>query len=374
MMAQSPNKSKIDLSALAWNLQAVRDQVSPGTKIMAVVKSDAYGHGLIPVAKSLEGRGVDALGVAYLEEGLELRRNAVRCPIVLLCGIRTRTEAEETVQGNLTPVLHDLEAAEHLEAECSKRGRRLGIHLKVDTGMGRLGMAGEHIENVFRKASGFRRLETIGLTSHLSSADDPSTEFTDLQIDRFKAAISAGRAMGLTLPCNTLANSAGVMRHKGSHFEMVRPGIMLYGGLPSPDFGQAPPLRPVMHLQGEVLQVRDLPDRTPVSYGRTCYTQGEMKTAVLSAGYGDGIPRKISNVGSVLIRGRRCRILGTVCMNMVVCDVTGLPECAPGDEAVFLGSQGEEVITGDQIARWAGTISYEIFCSIGPRHTKEYFS
>lgn len=374
MMARSPNSLTIDLSALRWNLQVVRGFVGPGTKIMAVVKSDAYGHGLLPVARSLEGRGVDALGVAYLWEGVELRGKAVRCPIVILCGIRTREEAEEAVRWNLAPVVHEVEAAELLEAECSRRGRRLGIHLKVDTGMGRLGLAGDRVERAFRKMAGFRMLDTVGLASHLSSADEPSPEYTNLQIERFKAAIECGRAAGLALPCSSLANSAGVIRHRGSHFEMVRPGIMLYGGLPSPDFGEPPPLKPVMHLQGEVLQVRDLPDCTPVSYGRTCHTEGEVRAAVLSAGYGDGIPRKLSNVGSVLIRGKRCRLLGTVCMNMVVCDVTGLPEAAPGDKAVFLGSQGEEVITGDQIARWADTVSYEIFCAVGQRHDKEYDS
>jgi alanine racemase len=240
--------------------------------------------------------------------------------------------------------------------------------------MGRLGISGDRLEGALQRLSRFRTLDTIGLTSHLSSADESSTEFTDLQIERFRTAISTGRAMGFRLPCNDLANSAAVIRHKGSHFEMVRPGIMLYGGLPSPEFRGAPPLKPVMRYAGEVLQVRDMPDCTPVSYGRTCYTEGARRTAILSSGYGDGIPRHLSNLGFVLIRRRRCRILGTVCMNMVVCDVTELRDVVPGDEAVFLGAQGGEVITGDQMAQWANTISYEIFCSIGQRHTKEYVS
>jgi alanine racemase len=215
-------------------------------------------------------------------------------------------------------------------------------------------------------------IDIIGLTSHLSSADEPSPEFTELQIVRFNKAVAEGRSMGLRLELNNLANSAGVIRHKKSHLDMVRPGIMLYGGLPSPDFSDAPPLAPVMLFRGQVLQVRDLPCDTPVGYGRTYCTHRDMKVAVLSAGYGDGLPRSLSNRGAVLIRHKRCNLLGRICMNMAVCDVTGLEEVAPGDEAVFLGHQEGETITGDEIARLGNTISYEIFCSIGQRHTREY--
>jgi alanine racemase len=219
-----------------------------------------------------------------------------------------------------------------------------------------------------------KHLDLEALTSHLSSADERAGNFTEIQIKHFMKAIEAGRSMGLALPFNSLANSAGVMWHQQTHFEMVRPGIMLYGGLPSPDFISPVTLKTAMHFKGQVLQVRDLPDHTPISYGRTYYTEGPRRIAILSAGYGDGLPRSMSNRGNVLVRGKRVPIVGTICMNLSLCDITGLEDVKPGDEAVFLGSQGDEIITGDDIARWSGTVSYEVFCSIGHRNKKEYLS
>jgi alanine racemase len=238
--------------------------------------------------------------------------------------------------------------------------------------MGRLGLLASELAFFLNQATRFKEIRIEGLTSHLSSADDKDPEFTENQIRVFRKAIETGRAMGLDLPVNNLANSAGLMKFKDAHFDMVRPGIMLYGGLPSPDFNAPVPLRPVMRFTGEVIQVRDFPDRTPVSYGRTYYTRGPGRIAVLSAGYSEGLPRNLSNRGKVLIRGKKVPITGRVCMNMTMVDVTGLRDVRPGEEAVFLGTQGEEKITADDVASWAGTISYEILCSAGQRNPKEY--
>ncbi|PKN30481.1 MAG: alanine racemase [Deltaproteobacteria bacterium HGW-Deltaproteobacteria-21] len=371
-MIESPNRVKIDLSSLVKNLELVKGFLGPETKIMGIVKSDAYGHGLVPVAKVLEAKGIYSLGVAHPEEGVALRKSGIQCPVVILCGIRSRDDAAEALARRLTPVIFDREAVELLSAECMKRGKKIGVHLKVDTGMNRLGVPSEKVAGFMRRLTDFTMLEVRGLTSHLSSADEPNPEFTEMQIERFEKAVNEGLSMGFRLNFNNLANSAGVIRYKRSHFNMVRPGIMLYGGLPSPDFPDPPPLAPVMLFCGKVLQVRDLPSDTPVGYGRTYYTTGAQKVAVLSAGYGDGLPRSLSNKGAVLIRSRRCRLLGTVCMNMAVCDVTGMEGVAVGDEAVFLGTTGGEAITGDDLARWGNTISYEVFCSIGQRHIREY--
>jgi alanine racemase len=373
-MVDSPNRVRVDLSALGSNLDQARRLVGPETRIMGVVKSDAYGHGLIPVSRKLEEKGIFSLGVAHLEEGLDLRRNGIRCPVVVLCGIRGREEAGAVIREHLTPVLYDLETAALLADECARDKRIIRVQLKVDTGMGRLGIDPGEVGAFLRRMTDFKMLKVEGLTSHLASADEPSREFTTLQIARFKRAIATGRSMGIDLPLNNLANSAGMIRHADSHFDMVRPGIMLYGGLPSPDFAGPPSLKPVMHFKGRVLQVRDLPADAPVSYGRTYYTPGTQKIAVLSAGYGDGIPRSLSNTGKVLVRGERCNILGRVCMNMLMCDATGLAGVDPGEEVIFLGTQADETITGDELAGWGGTISYEIFCSIGQRHLKEYSS
>jgi alanine racemase len=372
VMVHSPNRIVIDLSALEHNLGQAKKLLAPETRIMGVVKSDAYGHGLIPVSKALESKGVDYLGVAHLYEAMELRNNGIRVPIVLFCGVRTEDEAREVAEKGLTPVLFDLEMADLLAKESARKGKRIHVQVNVDTGMGRLGIALPDLGPFMEKMAGFKGLHVEALASHLSSADEPESNFSEIQIKNFKKAIDIGRSMGLELPLNNLANSAGTIAHKEAHFSLVRPGIMLYGGHPSPDFERSLLLKPVMNFKGKVIQVRELPDNTPVSYGRTYYTKGTQKIAVLSAGYGDGLHRSMSNRGKVLIQGKKVDIVGTVCMNMTMCDVSGLKDVIPGSEVVFLGTQGDETITGDDVARWTQTIAYEVFCSIGVGNKKEY--
>jgi len=369
-----PNNVTIDLSALVHNLNQIRNLIDQDTKIMGVVKSDAYGHGMLPISQTLEKNKIDCLGVAHLFEALELRNGGIKLPIVILCGIQTRDESRQVVENELTPVLFDMTVAEILAQESARLDKKTPIHLKVDTGMGRLGISHTEIGPFLQRIMAFKNLDIDALMSHLSSADECESDFTDVQIRQFEEAIQVGRSMGLDLPFNNLANSAGIMAHKKAHFSMVRPGIMLYGGLTSPEFKSPVPLKPAMHFKGRVLQIRDLQDQTPVSYGRTYYTEGPRRIAVLSAGYGDGIPRSMSNRGNVLIRNNKVPIVGTICMNLTICDITGLEDISTGDEAVFLGSQGQEIITGDDMAGWAGTISYEIFCSIGGRNKKDYLS
>jgi len=373
-MIDKPNNLTIDLSALRHNLDQIRALIGQGIKIMGIVKSDAYGHGLLPVSQTLERNGIDCLGVAYLHEALEMRDEGIRLPIVILCGVRTKDEAREVVDKNLTPVLFDMTAAETLAREGAKQGKRVRIHVKVDTGMGRLGISQGEITPFIRKIASLKELDLEALTSHLSSADECVGGFTEYQVENFKKAVETARSLGLRLPSNNLANSAGIMGHKQAHFELVRPGIMLYGGLPSPEFKSPVVLRTAMNFKGRVLQIRELPERTPVSYGRTYYTESPRRIAVLSAGYGDGLPRSMSNRGNVLIKGKKAPIVGMICMNLTICDITGFVDVKPGDEAVFLGSQGDETITGEDLARWADTISYEVFCSIGRGHKKEHIS
>ena len=371
-MDHSYNKVIIDLSALAHNLSQVKKLVGSRTKVMGVVKADAYGHGMVPVSRTLEENGIDFLGVAYLHEALDLRKNGIRVPIVILCGIETREDAGQVVGNNLTPVLHDISQAETLAEVCDRAGKRIPVHLKVDTGMGRLGIMDSDLEPLMRKIRALKPLYLEALTSHLSSADETNKAFTESQIRRFRKAVETCRRLGLELPLNNLANSAGIMAHEDSYFDMVRPGIMLYGGLPSPQFRSPVNLKPVMHFKGRILQIRGLPDRTPVSYGRTYHTKGLQNIAVLSAGYGDGLPRVLSNRGRVLINGKRRDIVGRICMNMTMTNVSGMHGIATGHEVVFLGKQGREILTGDQLAAWGETISYEIFCSLGQKNAREY--
>lgn len=371
-MIQSYNRVIIDLSALVHNLNQVKNLVDKGTKIMGVVKSDAYGHGMIPVSRVLEENGVDYVGVSFLHEALELRENGIKSPIIILCGIETKEEARVVVDKNLTPVLHGITPAETLAEVCQRSGKRIPIHLKVDTGMGRLGTSDSDLPSLMRKIRALKPLHVEALASHLSAADETEKMFTEAQIKRFTKAIETGRALGLELPLNHLANSAGIMAYRNSHFDMVRPGIMLYGGLPSPEFRTSTKLKPVMHFKGRILQIREFPDHAPVSYGRTYFTKGPQTIAVLSAGYGDGLPRNLSNRGKVLVKGERQGIVGRVCMNMTMINVSGMKDVASGQEVVFLGRQGDHTITGDELAAWGETISYEIFCSIGQKSGREY--
>ncbi|SPD73321.1 Alanine racemase [uncultured Desulfobacterium sp.] len=368
------NRTTIDLSALVYNLRLVRSMLRHDVRIMAIVKSDAYGHGLTQVSRTLEANGIDCLGVAFVYEALELRNSGIMTPIVVLSGIQTQQEASETVSNNFSTFIYDLEMAEFLDHEAERQNKKAAIHIKVDTGMGRLGVMHTDVVPFIKRISGLKHLDLVALASHFSCADNCESDFTATQIRLFRKVVEDVRSLGYPLPLNSIANTAGMVGHKDSHLEMVRLGISLYGGMPSPNFILPVSTRPVMSFSGRILQIRDLPDQTPISYGRRYYTNGPARTAIISAGYADGLPRGLSNSGSVLIAGKRRPIIGTVCMNLTICDITGMDEVREGDEAVFLGSQGGETITGDDMARSAGTISYEVFCSLGKRNKKVYIS
>ncbi len=371
-MNTSPNKVTIDLSALRHNLLRVRELVGKMTRIMGIVKSDAYGHGLIPVAKELDKLHIDALGLDYLSEAIKLRAEGVTTPVVILLGISTPHDARQVVDHNLSPVIFDLDSARMLSEEGKKSGRPVSAYLKVDTGMGRLGIGFKETGAFLKQLITMGGIKVEGLLSHLSAADEEDPLFTQTQINNFREAISAGRGLGLELSMNNLANSAGIMRYRDTHFDLVRPGIMLYGALPCPDFANHPPLRHLMTFCSSVLQVREVRRGAPISYGRTFYTDGARRIAIISAGYSDGLSRTMSNRGKVLIHGQKARVIGRICMNLTVADVTTIKGVKKGARACFLGGNNGNTITADDVARWSDTISYEVLCSIGSRNRREY--
>ncbi len=371
-MHTHPNCVAVDLEALTYNLHQISGLLKGHARVVGVVKSDAYGHGLVPVSRTLEKNKIHALGVAHVSEALELRKAGIGVPIMVLCGLSSREECDAVVENRFIPVIYDLNVARMLDQEGGRRHKQVPVHLKIDTGMGRLGISYTHVSEFLERLAGLKHLDLAGITSHLSTADEPGSLFVEDQRTRFEGAVSAARSTGLALEFNSMANSAGVVADPGLHFDLVRCGIMLYGGLPAPDFDSPVHLRSVMRFHARILQVRTLDHRSPVSYGRTYHTQGPCRVAVMSAGYGDGIPRRASNRGCVLIGGKRAPIIGNVCMNLTICNVSHVPSVKAGDEAVILGAQGQEEIRGDDIARWADTISYEVFCTIGRMNRREY--
>ncbi|MFC1493667.1 alanine racemase [Thermodesulfobacteriota bacterium] len=373
-MINSPNTLTIDLKSLEFNLAQIKKHVGKGTKIMGIVKSDAYGHGLVRVSRELEENGIYCLGVSFVSEAILLRNEGIKIPIIVLCGIETREEADAAIENDLTPVVFDVDSTEMLEKAAVNKGKMVNIHIKLDTGMGRLGIDFDETVTFLKEIMKFKSLNPEGLLSHLSSADEDDHSFTEKQVENFRNAVNDGRHLGMELKLNHHANSAGIMAHDNSYFDLVRPGIILYGGLPCPGYKPPFELKPVMEFKGRILQIRNFKENTPVSYGRTYYTSGQKQIAIISVGYADGLPRNLSNRGKVLAGGKKADITGSVCMNMLACDVTGINDLKPGDECVIMGSQGDETITVDDIAEWCDTISYEILLSIGRASEKKYIS
>ncbi len=368
-----PTVAEIDLDALRFNLAQLRAKTRGKADILAVVKANAYGHGAAEVARELESAGAPLFGVATMEEGVELRRSVRSLPIVILGGTYPG-DFSRVLDHNLSPVIFDLEAAKGLSAEAKKSGRRIPVHLKIDTGMNRLGIPwrewGEAIE--FIRSAGNLLIE--GIMSHFSVADSEEPDdraFTEEQTRRFQACLEAARGLGIQPRYIHLANSAGVVRDLPG-FNLVRPGLMLYGVHPAPALRARIPLRPALRWKTAVLSVKRVPAGEAVSYGRTHCCPKESLVAVLPVGYADGYSRRFSNRGEVLIRGKRAKIAGIVCMDLTMADVSEIPGVQAGDEVVLLGKQGLEEIGAAELAKWVETIPYEILCAIGKRVLRVY--
>lgn len=364
-------RAEVDLSALTHNYRALRQLAPPSVKLLAVVKADAYGHGAIPVATRLQLLGADLFGVARCSEGVELRRGGITRPIVVLSGVY-QEEAEEVLQYNLTPMIYRMEEAEALSVQAGKWGKRLPVHIKVDTGMGRIGLLPEEVPPFADRLRRLPHLQIEGIASHLSTADEEDPSFSQQQIDRFNWVIEMLRRIDIVPPYRHIANSAALVKLPSAHFNLVRPGIMLYGSYPSPTLKGVVALRQVMSWKSRIADIRRLPKGHPVSYGRTFVAQRPSLIAAVPVGYADGYHRLLSNRGAVLIRGKRAPVVGRVCMDWTMVDVTEIEGAAVGDEVVLLGGQGDEVITAEEMGGWIGTISYEILCSVGKRVERIY--
>lgn len=366
-----PTFARIDLDSLIHNLNQTRRCLFGPSDILAIVKANAYGHGAAPVTRALAQAGVRRFGVATVEEGVQLREAGIDHPLVVL-GTLLPSEVPSLVAHRLTPVIHDLKMARVFAGQVPPTARPYPVHVKVDTGMGRLGLNPDQLPALLGMADLDRVLTLEGLMTHLADADSVDPTYTSQQLERFHAALGHVAGSGRKPPLIHMANSAGIIMHPESHFSLVRPGIMLYGyhTLPHPRSGLD--LRPVLTWQTTIALIRPIPRGGCVGYNRTFTATRASRIAILPVGYADGYSRRLSNTGMVLIGGRRMPVIGRVSMDMTMVDVTDLPDAQSGDPVVLLGTQGSAAITAGDIARMLDTIPYEVLCSIGPRVPRFY--
>ena len=365
---QRPTRIVVDLDAMAANLGAIRAHA--GVPVMPIVKANAYGHGLVPVARHLQAQGAERFGVAFVEEGIALREAGIRVPILVLGGIFA-PQVTQFLAHDLEITVSSLSKLRQVEATAEAMGRRAAIHLKIDTGMERIGVhsdsAGPFIEAAVRS----RWCEVRGVYSHLACADDPASPMTALQLERFLEACGHFERLDAPMPVRHLANSGGILHFPETHLDMVRPGILLYGVLPDADARAEVAVRPALSLVSQVVYFKVVRAGRSVGYGATWTPGRDTRVITVPIGYGDGWPRALSSRGQVLIRGRRHPLVGRVCMDQFMVDIGG--DSAFNEDAVVLvGEQDGEAIRVEEVAGAAGTIPYEILVQLNERIPREY--
>lgn len=339
---------------------------------MVAVKANAYGHGIVEVSKKLAQCGVDCLGVACVDEALILRKNLVKKPILNL-GAFLKGDIEAIVENDITATVADLKMAKLLDSCARRLKRKVKVHVKIDTGMGRLGVWHREADDFIFKICHFENLSVEGLYTHFPSADSDEA-FTRSQIDIFCALVDKLEARGLAIPLKHLANSMAVVGFKDSYFNLVRPGLAIYGLHPKEELLGKISLKPALAFKTKIAYLKNVPKGRSISYGRTYITKKPTTIATLPVGYGDGYNRLLSNKGQVLIRGKFCPVVGVVCMDQTMVDI-GSPEgvrCE--DEVVLIGSQKGKILRVEDIARLCDTIPYEVVCWISPRVPRIYLN
>lgn len=367
-----PTWAEIDLDALAHNFRVVRRTVAPDVEVMAVVKANAYGHGAVACARRLHDEGAAWFCVALAEEAAELRAANLHQRILCLGGVWGE-QAAQCVQARVTPVVYRFDMAEAVNRAAAARGEIANVHLKIDTGMGRLGVRADSIAEFARRLAELKNIRVEGVMTHFAAADEPAKDdFTQTQITRFNNALDAVRSAGHAPTFFDLANSAGTFAHSEAHGNMVRPGGVLYGLWRDvlPPSETAPGLRPVMSLRSRIALLKEVPAGETLGYGCTFRTHRPTLAATLPLGYNDGYPRALSNRGQVILHGRLAPVIGRVSMDLTIVDVTDVAvahEVRDGDMVTLIGKDGETEITAEAVAELSNTISYEITCGISNR-------
>jgi alanine racemase len=371
VMPSRPTTAQVDLGAIAYNFGRIKSFVGPHVSVCAVVKADAYGHGAVPVSRCLEAQGAAMLAVAIAEEAHELRAAGLRIPILVL-GQVLPSQVRALLEDDVRLTVGDLDFAEAVSTTARRAGIEARVHVKVDTGMSRLGILEEEAAETVRAIAALDRLSIEGIFTHFSSASEPDQSFTFLQLDGFRTIVQDLRESGIDIPLVHAANSAALLTIPESHLTMVRSGLALYGLVPDPGLASPVDLRPALSLRSRVVAVRDLPAGRPVSYGRTYRTQGPTRAAVLTLGYTDGLSRRLSNRAWVRIRGRLCPVIGRVCMDQTIVDVTLVPGVVPGDEAMVYEADRRSPLCIERVAVQAETVPHEVLCLIGKRVPRQY--
>ena len=365
-----PTRAEINLKALDKNIESLRSFLGRGTKLMAIVKANAYGHGAKEAAKAAERAGADYLGVAYLGEALELRSSQIKTPILIL----SETPASfvsHILEHDITQTVYTAQLAQALSAEAAKQGKKAKIHIKVDTGMGRVGVFPSGTIELLKQIKLLPFIEIEGIFTHFSCGEDSENGFTQKQFDSFLSVLDLIKKEGFSIPIKYCANSAAIFNFPKSQLDMARLGITMYGLYP-PGLKKRPlELERVLSLRTKVLYIKRVPKGTPLSYGATYVTEKETSIATLPLGYADGLSRRLSNKGQVLIKGKKYPIVGRVTMDMTLVD-TGDDKIEVWDEVTIIGRDGGQEITADEVAVLIDSINYEVVCGIGKRVPRIY--
>ncbi|MBL7197245.1 MAG: alanine racemase [Candidatus Omnitrophica bacterium] len=364
-----PTWAEVSLSAIDYNFKQVKRKVKNQAKILAVIKADAYGHGAVRVAKRLERCGVEYFGVATVLEAIELRENKIDTSILILATFFPH-EFPALIRYNITPTIADLKTAIYLNKKLNKLGRKMPIHIKIDTGMGRIGVWYKDSMSFIKSLSKLRNLILEGIYTHFPSADEDE-KFTNSQITSFKRLINDLEKKNIFIPLRHMANSSAVIRHKHSYLNLVRPGLMIYGLYSDIRAKKFIKLKPAMSFKTKITYLKDVSAGRPISYGRTFITKKKTKIATLPVGYADGYNRLLSNRADVLVRCRRCPVIGRVCMDHIMIDITNV-NAKLGDEVVLIGKQKSSEISAEEISYLCSTISYEVVCWISKRVPRIY--
>ena len=365
-----PTRAEINLGAIAFNLQGIRRQVAPAG-IMAVVKADAYGHGALQVSRVALEEGASYLAVAVIDEAIALRKAGIEAPLLVFGGF-SHEDARLFVDWELDATVFDRQGLALISQAARKRNRPVRVHVKADTGMGRLGVDFREAVPIIEMVRNTEGVELVGLYTHFATSDALDKSYANLQLLRYKSLIDELASKGIRIPLKHTANSGAILDMPGSWFDLVRPGIMMYGHYPSAETTGSVEIHPAMSFKTAVIQVKQIERGQSVSYGRTFIADRLMTIATLPVGYADGYNRLLSNRGEVLIRGRRFPVAGRVCMDLIMAAAGAGDEIRAGDEVVLFGRQGDEEISVASICELLGTIPYEVTCWISKRVPRVY--